>query len=572
MGCKTIYLILFLILFSCGKNKKQAPFAGGTFSLSLKSSYIMSDPAEIDDYGTAQIMGQVYEGLVSFHPKDLTVQAQLAKSYEIKKGGLVYEFKLRDNVLFHDFGASDADRLLKVEDVIFSIERACRPNDKGNPSAAYSLVYRNKLKGADAYYSGKAKSISGLSSKGNTVILELEHADFNFLEKMSQACTVILSKKLSGDLKQAIGTGPFMLTEEYNTPQNLKLLKNPDYYMYDEQGFALPYLDTLEFNFETRKLEELEQFENRKLDVLFGLPASRITEMLQGRYKDFNSVPPLLRLHSSAILRTEFYFFDMTDPRFKDPRVRQAFNLAVDKNKIGQNVLRLQYSELGNYGLVPPLKNNLRGYDFEKVKAVSYQYDPEKAKRLLAEAGFPGGKGFGPVILRFNIADVHSAVADVFSQQIKMNLGITVNIDGSSYESLSSDQETGAGDIFRTAWVADYPDPESFLQKFAGKFVPDDPNKRSNLNNARYKNPAYDEYYEKALLSTKIQERRKYFSLAEVELMKDPPIIPLWYSGEFCVIYENVRNFHFNSLNLFDFRKVYIKEWSKEEYLNKRKS
>ena len=566
MSCKLIKFLIILLLASCGNNKKQAPFSGGTFSVCLNSSYMMRDPVKIDDYGTAQILSQIYEGLVSFHPKDLKVQPQLAKKFEIKKGGLLFEFTLRDKVLFQDFGASKKERELTTEDVVFSIERACKPDKMGNPTAAYSLVYGDKLKGADDYFEGKAKSISGIKVKGKTVSLELIRPDYNFLDKMSQACCVIVSKKLHSENGPFVGTGPFMLQNKFETPLNLKLTKNPDYYLYDKNGCALPYLDTIEFVILTKKLEQLEMFEQKKLDVILGLPASRIKEMVEGRMKDFNSEPPVFYLHNSAILRTDYYFFNMTDPRFKDSRVRQAFNYAVDKNRIGQNVLRNQYYEVGDYGIVPPLKRLFRGYDFEGVKKNSYTYNPEKAKTLLAEAGYPNGENFGTVTLRFNIDDVHSAVADEFAKQIGATLGIRVNIDGSTYERLSKDQETGNGDIFRTAWVADYPHPESFLQKFAGKFVPENKNVPSLLNNARYINPKFDEFYDQAIKSVKLKERRSYFSKSEIELMKDPPIIPLWYTGELCVTYANVRNFNINSLNLFDFRRVYIKEWTKEEY------
>jgi oligopeptide transport system substrate-binding protein len=569
MSCKAIlFSLLLLLLASCGNNKKQAPFSGGTFSVCMNSSYIMRDPAKIVDYGTAQILGQIYEGLVSFHPKDLSVQPQLAKKFEIKKGGLLFEFTLRDKVLFQDFGSSKKYRELTVEDVVFSIKRACRPDKMGNPSAAYSLVYRDKLKGADDFFHGKSKSISGITIKGKRVSLELIRPDFNFLEKLSQTCCVILSKKLHSEKGNFIGTGPFILQSEFESPLNLKLIKNPDYYLYDQNGCALPYLDTLEFIILSKKLEQLDMFEQKKLDVILGLPASRIKEMIEGRIEDFNSQPPVFYLHNSAILRTDYYYFDMTDPRFKDPLVRQAFNYAVDKNRIGQNVLQNQYYEVGDYGIVPPLKRLFRGYDFEGVKKNAYTYNPEKAKTLLAQAGFPNGENFGTVTLRFNIDDVHSAVADEFAKQIWTNLGIRVYIDGSGYQQLSKDHVTGNGDIFRTAWVADYPNPETFLQNFAGKFVPENKNIPSLLNNARYINPKYDEYCDKAMKSVKLKERRAYFSKAEIELMKDPPIIPLWYSGELCVTYANVRNFHINSLNLFDFRRVYIKEWTKEEYQN----
>ncbi len=568
MSCKSlsVYLLLLLFVNGCGPQKKQAEFAGGTFSVCVKSRYLMTQPSMIDDYTTGQILGQVYEGLVSFNPKNLSIQPQLAKSYKIKNNGLVYEFTLRDDVYFHDFGADEDERKLTGEDVKFTIEHACKPDIKNNPSAAYSLVFQDILKGANEFYLGKSDKISGLKIKGNKVTLELIRFDYNFLEKLSQICCAIVSNRFVKDTGTLIGTGPFMILPEFDTAEKITCIKNPEYYMFDSKGNALPYLDTVEFIIESKKLVQLEYFENKKIDIISGLPTSRITEMLDGRSADFQNEPPLLYLHNSSDLRTDYYFFDMTDTRFRDTRVRQAFNLAVNKIKIGQNILRNQYYELGSYGIVPPLKNLFRGYDFENVKKHTYDFNPEKARRLLAEAGYPNGKDFGPVILRFNIDDVHSAVADEFAKQIYAELGITVNIDGSTYERLSNDQVTGNGDIFRTAWVADYPNPESFLQKFAGKYVPKDSNQLSLLNDSRYINPLFDENFEKAIHSTKVIDRRKYFSLAEVELMKDPPLIPLWYSGEMCIIYKNVRNFYFNSLSLYDLRAVYIKEWTKEEY------
>ncbi len=560
-------LFLFLLIASsCGNSKKQAEFSGGTFSLCLKSSYSAIDPMMMDDYPSIQILGQIYEGLVSFDPKEVTVQPQLAKNYKIKNAGLTYEFTLRDNVYFHDFGESDRNRKLTPEDVIFSIERACKPIEMDGETVAYTQIYKDRIKGADEYFKNKTDHISGIKAEGNVITIELIQPDFNFLAKMCQPCCAIVSKKLFKEKGQPIGTGPFILNKELENSINLKLLKNPEYYMTDETGCSLPYLDTLEFIFQPKKLVELTMFENKKLDIIIGLPPSRITTMLEGRIADFTTQPPKMYLHNSPIMRTDYYFFNLTEKRFKDVRVRQAFNYAVDKVKIGQNILRNQFFDLGFYGIVPPLRNLFRGYDFDEVKKYGYQFDPAKAKALLAAAGYPNGKDFGTVTLRFNIDDVHSAVADEFAKQIKTNLGITVNIDGSSFEQLTRDQENLNGDIFRTAWIADYPSPESFLQKFAGKFVPKNRKSPSRLNPTRYINPKFDNYYEKAIESNNLSSRRKYFRQADIELLKDPPIIPLWYSGELCISYSHVRNFHFNSIDSFDFRKVYKKNWTKKEY------
>jgi ABC-type oligopeptide transport system substrate-binding subunit len=307
-------------------------------------------------------------------------------------------------------------------------------------------------------------------------------------------------------------------------------------------------------------------FEEGQIDFIKGLPTSRITRMLEGRIEDFNSKPPKLILENNPLLETNYYFFNMKDERFKDIKVRQAFSYAIDKEVIGREILRNQYYDLGYYGITPPVAKALKGYDFKSVRKVGYTYDPEKAKKLLAEAGYPNGKGFGTVQLRYNINDIHSAVADEFAKQIFNTLGINVNIDGSTFEKLIEDEEIGNGDIFRLGWTADFPSPETFLMNFYGKSVPDSDNEPSMINKSRYKNPLFDQFYEKAIGSENMSDQIAFFAKAEAELMKDPPIIPLWYSGDIEITNSYIRNFYFNALNYMDFTRVYRKEWTEEEY------
>ena len=102
-------------------------------------------------------------------------------------------------------------------------------------------------------------------------------------------------------------------------------------------------------------------FESGKTDLIVGLPTSRITRMLEGRIQDFNSKPPKLVLANNPLLESNYYFFNMHDPRFKDPRVRKAFNYAINKKVLGREILRNQYAELGFFGITPPVSNALKG-------------------------------------------------------------------------------------------------------------------------------------------------------------------------------------------------------------------
>lgn len=566
-------LVASLFLSCTGKsNNKQFEHAGGTMRMTIDYQPTTHRAREVTDVYSATVLSQVLEGLVSFNPEDLTVRAQLASSWVVSPDGLTYTFKLRENVLFHENELldSDDDRLFTEEDVKFTFELACKPNDKGEPSTAYLGTFKDQLKGAKAFFENKAKSISGIKATKNTIELTLEQPDPNFINKLAQINVAIVSKKMVEANKEEdlVGTGPFKYSKFIQgEPAKIILVKNPDYYLADAKGNALPYLDQVEFIVESRKLEQLDLFEQGITQIINTLPTSRITQMLDGRIKDFNSEPPKLILYNNPLLSTHYYFFNMMDPRFKDVRVRQAFNYAINRDRLTQDVLRGQAYENGIYGIVPPISSSFKGYDFKSIREAGYDFNPEKAKMLLAEAGFPNGKGFGSVNLRLNIGDINSAVAEEISNQIFETLGINVNIDGSTFELKDEDADYGRGDMFRNAWFADFCSPENFLANFYGKLVPASSEVPSQINQARYVNPVFDKLFEDARQAGSMKEQYKLYNKAEVELLRNPPMMVLWYAGDIQLMYSKVRGLKNNPMRLLDLKQVYLKDWTKEEYL-----
>ncbi len=569
----TPLLLLLLTLTACNSNnKKEFEHAGGALHIALDNPPSSFFASEVTDMYTQSIMSQVYEGLVSFNPQDLQLSPCLAKKWTSSNDNLIFTFELRNDVYFHenDLFSNEEERKLTPEDVVASFERACKKTKEGQESSAYLSIFSNQLLGATEFHQGKSKSIKGIQIKNNSIVLQLVNPDPAYVEKLAQVNAAILSKKVLEANKEAllIGTGPFIYPSDVKESQKeIVLLKNSDYYLVDDKGNAMPYLDSIVFHIEAKKLEQLELFENGTLDIIASLPSSRISDMLEGHIKDFNSKPPKLILYNNALLQSHYYFFNMTDIRFKDVKVRQAFNYAVNREKITHEVLNEQFYENGIYGLVPPIGSLFKGYDFKGIKTEGYSFDPEKAKKLLAEAGFPGGKGFGSVNLRLNIGDINSAVATEVSEQIYQVLGINVNIDASSFESKDEDADFAKGDIFRTSWTADFPSPESFLLNFYGKLVPNSLDKASQINQSRYINPVFDDYFEKGRKANNLQEQYKYFAQAEIEMLKNPPMIMIWYANDYQLIRSNIRDLKINPMRILDFRKVYFKEWTKEEYL-----
>lgn len=561
---------LILILTSCGSSdKKQFEHAGGSFKMALDNTPTTFIAREVNDVYSFELLSQVMEGLVSFNPEDLSLQPQIAEKWSVSGDGTVFTFTIRDDILFHEHAVfkSEKERRLTVKDVLFTFEKACKPNEDGNPTAAYLSLLANQVKGAKQFYEGKAKTISGIKIKKNQIEITLLNPDQTYINKLANLSASIVSKKVVEANKETdvVGTGPFCFTKP--TDENAYvLLKNQNYYMTDNKGNALPYLDSVVFYVQTRKLEQLEMFEQGKTSIISGLPTSRITEMLEGRISDFNAQPPLMLLYNNPLLTTQYYFFNMNEPRFQDVRVRKAFNYAIDRKRLADNVLRNQFYEYGIYGITPPISSVFKGYNFSEIKKFGYDYNPELAKELLAEAGYPGGKGFGNVNLRLDISDLNTAVAEELADQIYQTLGINVNIDGSNFEQRNEDGNMGKGDLFRTAWIADYSSPETFLVNFYGKLVPKDKNMTSSVNQSRYINPMFDSYFEQARAASQ-KRRLELFSKAEIELLKDPPMIPLWYANDFTLSYSRVRNLKNNPMEFLDLRRVYIKDWTKEEYL-----
>ncbi len=566
-----LLLLATLVIASCGKNKPQFEHAGGVFSMCLDATPTTFIARDIGDYYSATFTNHVLEGLISLDSKTLRPKAQLAKSFSVSSDGLEYAFVLRKDVLFHPNKAfaNDEERMFVAEDVVATFEKVCTKSDLGEAPIAYTLIFDNNVLGANEFMDGKAKSISGITIKENVVTIKLIAPDLNFMNKLAMISAAISAKEVVEQKLESTlcGTGPFMYDPSLaKNAERLVLAKNTEYYLYDKQGNALPYLDSVVFYIENRKLEQLDMFEKGVTQIIIELPPSRITEMLEGKIADFSSIPPKYLLNDQAQLNTQYYGFNMTEPKFKDIRVRQAFNYAVDRNKIIRESLKGQAYEVGIFGIVPPISSYFRAYDFTAVKGASYSYDPVKAKALLAEAGYPNGAGFGSIDLLVNVGDIHTAVAEEFSKQIKATLNINVNFSGTTFEIKNNEANMARGQLYKLAWAADYLSPETFLFNFYGKLVPDSTDKPSPTNQTRYNNPAFDIYFEKGKAAKSEREQYAYYSKAEQELMKDPPIIVLWYAGVNEIMQSQVRNLKRSPLQMIDLKEVYFKEWTKEEY------
>jgi len=261
-------------------------------------------------------------------------------------------------------------------------------------------------------------------------------------------------------------------------------------------------------------------------------------------------------LDNAAEMITQYYSFNISRPPFDNIKVRKAFNMAINRKKIVEDILNNQAFGPAIYGFSPP---TFSGYDISKIKG--YDFNLAEAKKLLAEAGYPNGRAFPPVKIMLNSGGARNTnVVVEIQKQLLENLNINVDFEVIPMAQKIELAATGQTDIVRESWVADYPSPESFLSVFFGETVPKDANQKSFPNTARYKNAEYDKFYIKGRDAINRDSSFAYFMKAEQILMNDAPMMVLWYDGNYKLTRFGIQNIHANAMRYRNFSDTYIKE------------
>ncbi len=520
-------------------------------------------PMSITDAITANIAGQVFEGLVRFNAKTLDPIPSIAERWEIDPSATKYTFYLRKDARFQDDDCfpDGKGRPVTAADFKYSFELLCT---KAPKNFNFGLTMSNVIKGANEYFEASSNGKPSFDLEGvkvinnNTLEITLEKPTSYFLKMLCTiSCTVIPKEafeKYGSDIR--VGSGPFMFRDSENSNEKIFLVKNQNYYRSDSSGKKLPYLDTVYVTFISTKQAELDRFKNGNLDIVIGLPSEAINEFLSEQIKQFENKPPKFILERSPEMVTHFYEMNMNHKILKDPNVRKALNYAIDREKIVTDVLKDQAYGPGVNGIVPP---TFKGYATTTIKG--YNYDLEKAKKHLADAGYPNGRNFPTIKLVLNSGGSRNTnVALEIQKQLQRNLNVNLEFEVVSLAKKMEVAKSGKGEILRTAWVADYPSPYNFLILGYSKTIPKDPNLPSYPNTTRYSNPEFDKLLEAAAKSTKQEDQYELYGKAEQILMNDAPFIVLWYDENYKITKSNVRNFHFNPMNYKYYGEVYFKK------------
>ena len=531
-----ILLILILFCFSCGNDSETSSNNSAdrkVFHYIQPNSVTSLDPAFAKSQTNIWAVDHLFNGLVQLD-EGLNIRPAIAKDWTISEDGLTYTFNLREDIFFHDDAVFEGGKGRKVvsSDVVFSLERV-RAGAINSPGA---WIFKNRVLDENPF--------KAIDDKTFEVKLKRPFRPMLGIFSM-QYCSIVpkeaVDKYGSDFRKHPVGTGPFKF-KKWLEGQSLFLIKNENYFE-KENGNALPYLDGVRVSFVgDRKTAYLEMIKG-EIDFMSGLESSFVNELLTNEGELKTKQVDKLQFIKSPFLNTEYLGFNLNldgkNP-LSQKKVRQALNYGFDRAKM----LRSMRNNVGKPAVSGFTPRGLPSYDANAVKG--YNYNPDKARTLLQEAGFPNGKGLPTINLLTNkdYQDICTFIARQWE-----DLGVKVQIDLLESAALRQKMTQGTADFFRASWIADYPDAENYMTLFYSK-NPAPP------NYTRFKSAIFDVLYEKALNENDDAKRFALYQQMENIIVEEAPVVFLYYDETAWFVKKGITGLSKNAINLLSLKKV----------------
>lgn len=463
------------------------------------------EPQSLDPHvttGTSELTIQmaIYEGLVAPHPETLEPVPAVAESWTLSEDGLIYTFTLRESARWSD------GTPVTAEDFRAAWERALDPR-QGTPYAYMLYV----LKGAEALNRANEADEGSIGARvidSHTLVVELEQPVPFFLSLLLHPVWYpIPAHAAEGDsptgrtgawtqVGSFVGNGPFVLSE-WRPNQYVEVRRNVSYWDNATTG-----LEAIRFLAIDEPGAEERAFLAGQLHVTDSLPPARVAA-----YR--SSDDPAL--HIDPYLGTYYILPNTREGVLADPLVRRALSLAIDRQAIVDNLLGAGQRAAG--GFVP---DNMPGYsmDFPAI------HDPERARSLLAEAGYPGGTGFPELQYLFNSSESHRKIAEALQAMWRDELQIEIQLANQEWRTYLQRRASGDFELARAVWIGDYAEPSTFLDLWTSD---------SGNNWAGWRNVRYDAHMKAAHGARDVPTRMELYARAEAVLLKHQAVIPLYH-------------------------------------------
>jgi len=444
-----------------------------------------------------QILQNLFEGLVGKDPKTLKPIPGAAESWKISKDGKTYTFAIRKDAVWSNGDPVTAD------DFVYSWTRLLEPATASE--YAYQGYY---FKNGELYNTSKLKDASQLGFKAvdkKTLVVNLEHPVPFFLSLLYHHSLYPVPRKTIEKFgtrwtrpENMVSNGAFVLAS-WEMNKVIKLKKNPKYW--DAARVALNDVNV----YPTENLDtEEKMFRTNQLQVTNEVPLEKLPFWKKDKSGVFQSNP---------YLGTYFYRLNVTKPPLNDKRVRLALNLAINRDELikyvamGNQVAATAFTppDTAGYTPVPRLPNDLSRLG--------------EAKKLLASAGFPDGKGMPSIEILYNTHEGHKKIAEAIQSMLKKNLGINVTILNQEWKVYLDSQRTLNYQIARAGWIGDYNDPNTFLDMFLTG---------GGNNETGWSNKTYDGLIADAGKELNAKKRLAIFQKAEDILLDELPVLPIY--------------------------------------------
>ncbi len=509
LGVIGILAALFLA-FGCGKgdfSQRASAGKGNIFRYPIVTNPTTLDPGVVQDGDTIDLLQQTFEGLVAWGPDNKVVPI-LAEKWDIEDGGKTYVFHIRKGVKFSN------GREVTAEDFKWTYERNTDPKLK-SPTVEYLF----DIVGVKEKVAGTAAEISGIKVRDPyTLSITLDQPRAYFLGKLTYLIGAVLPKEVVPTDRriekpeEMIGTGPFIV-KQYVPEQLIVLEANPTYHE------GKPKIDGIERKVVKDPATRLAKYKAGEFDLV----------MLERQDVDALKQDPKYAPELKPFDRPVIWYIGMNQlvyPQFKDVRVRQAFAMAIDKDKIVNELLGGLNTVAK--GIIPP------GVIGHRDNPKDLKYNPAEAQKLFAAAGFPGGKGFPEIELYFREArpDIR-IVAEAAASQLKQNLGVSVKLRTMEWGAYLDKWNNKEIPFYHMRWGADYLDPENFLSFMLATYGPE--------NKLGYSNPQFDALCRQGDALMDEQARLKAYADAEDVVLQDAPWIPIYFQRDFELIRPNVK-------------------------------
>lgn len=522
-------MLACLPLFSCaGPSGSRSPSAdGNVVRINLGTEPPDLDPARMEDLVSFTAIMPLMKGLTQFDADMNTVPA-IADSWEVSDDGLRYVFHLRPEARWSD------GRPVTAHDFLFAWQRVLTPGT-GAPYAFFLF----ELKNGKAFYEGKISDFSKVGAQAvddHTLSVTLGRPTPFFADLLAAPVTFPLRRDMiekHGDRFTEAGNyitnGAYVLKR---WDHEEKLIVAPSPYFYEKDPARRPAVDAVHMLMVNDANTSVVMYENGELDFIetnTSIPAF-----------DVRRLRKLPEAQSRVLQRINYFGFNTAVPPFDNPKVRQAFGHALDRSYYPR---LMQSGQRPQTSLITP---GLVGYNPE----IGLAYDPVRARKLLAEAGYPGGKGFPPVSLAFMTSYDLQKEAEIAQFLWKKNLNVDVRLENMEWKVFLSRLHADTPDLFRLGWFIDYPDADSYM----GLFLSD-----SGNNHTHWANSRYDALVHRAVTTLEDGTRQRLYDEAQkILLEREAALLPIYASEKTWLIKPHVKNLEINGLNLINLDRLRI--------------